>query len=371
MTVRAYLDYAGIGPVRDASREPMRDAVDLLQYGAAEFGQLLPVRDAARMTAARLLDCDPDEIALVPNTSTGVHMVADGIEWRPGDEVVVFDRDFPANVQPWRRLERRGVRLRWVPTRDGGHDLADVEAVLGPATRLIAASHVSFLTGFRLDLDGLCALAGTVGALVSVDAVQSVGVLPLSLARTPVDFLAAGAHKWLCGPPGTGLFFCRRSRLDLLRWAPAGWYGYDGAQDMLIRGEGHFSYDLPLRPSARRFEGGMPDLVGLVGLAAALDEVERVGVRVIADRVDRLTARLRDGLAEHGYTVLSPADGTTRSGIVTVVDPRGDTARVHRELTDRGCHVSYPDGKLRISPHYWTADAEMDIFLDELVSIQA
>jgi cysteine desulfurase / selenocysteine lyase len=372
VTVRAYLDHAGIGPLREAVRQPMRAALDeVLAHGVAEIRRLFPAREAARTTAARLLRCDPDEIALLPNTSTGLHLVADGIEWRSGDEIVVFDRDFPANVQPWRRLEARGVRLRWVPIRGGGYDLGDIEAALGPATRLIAVSHVNFLTGFRLDLDAVCALAQRVGALVCVDAVQSLGVLPLSLARTPVDFLAAGGHKWLGAPAGTGLFFCRRGRLDLLRWAPSGWFGYDGSQDMLVKGAGHFSYDLPPRPAARRFEGGMPDLLGLVGLAAALEEVERVGVEAIRDRVRELTDRLRTGLAEAGYPVLSPAADDARSGIVTFTDPDGDNEGVHRSLVDRGCHVSFPDGKLRSSPHYWTTDEEMDIFLEELERCRA
>jgi selenocysteine lyase/cysteine desulfurase len=191
-------------------------------------------------------------------------------------------------------------------------------------------------------------------------------VLPLSLARTPIDFLAAGGHKWLCAPPGVGLFYCRRSRLDLLRWAPAGWLGYDRSEDMLLKGEGHFSYDLPLRPAAQRFEGGTPNLLGLVGLAAALGEVERVGVEAIWDRAADLTDRLRDGLRGRGYAVLSPAGEKVRSGIVTFADPGGDNERVRQSLAGRGCRVSYPDGKLRVSPHYWTTDAEVDAFLEAL-----
>jgi kynureninase len=194
--MRAYLDYAGIGRVRRPAVVAMRAALDeVLPHGAAEIRRLFTSWTAARETAARLLECEPDEIAMVPNTSSGLHLVADGLAWRPGDEVIVFDRDFPANVHPWRRLTGRGVRLRWVPMRDGGYDLADVADVAGPATRLIAASHVNFRTGFRLDLDALCQLAAGCGALVCVDAVQSLGTRPLSLSRTRIDFLVAGGHK--------------------------------------------------------------------------------------------------------------------------------------------------------------------------------
>ncbi|MBC3843078.1 aminotransferase class V-fold PLP-dependent enzyme [Streptacidiphilus sp. 4-A2] len=277
--IGAYLDHAGLGRLRAPAVDAMRTAlVEVYPHGSALMGRIFPARAAARRTAAALLDCAPTEIAFVPNTSTGLHLVADGLRWEPGDEVVVFDRDFPANVHPWRALvERAGVRLRWVPMHDGGYRTDDIAAAIGPATRLIAASQVNFATGFRLDLDALCALAAPVGALVCVDAVQGLGTLPLSLARTPVDFLAAGAHKWLGGPPGTGLFYCRSERLPLLRSVPAGWFGFDGANDMLSKGPGHFRYDLPLRADSGRVEGGMYDVLGMVGLAAALEELAGIG----------------------------------------------------------------------------------------------
>ena len=367
MTVRAYLDYAGFGRLRDGTRAAMRAALDdVLPHGSAEIGSLFAARPAARATAAGLLGCGADEVALVPNTSTGVHLVADGLDWRPGDEVVVFDGDFPANVAPWRRLQEHGVRLAWVPMRAGGYELADVAAAVGPSTRLVAVSHVNFATGFRIDLDAVCALAAEVGALVFVDAVQSLGVLPLSVARTPVDFLAAGAHKWLCGPAGTGIFYCRRSRLDLLRRVPSGWFGYTGAADMLKLGPGHLRYDLPLRPGAARVEGGMYDVLGVVGLAAALDELERVGIEAVSQRVRHLAQRLSAGLADLGRTLSAPAGDASWSGIVSFVDRERDGTRIVKELVTRGIHVSLPDGKIRISPHYWTTDAEVDAFLESV-----
>lgn len=369
---RAYLDYAGLGRLRHRAVAAMRTALDeVYPHGSARISRIFPARAAARAAAAALLDCQPEEIAFVPNTSTGVHIVADGLDWRPGDEVVLFDRDFPANVHPWRALEpRAGVRLSWVPMRDGGYQLDDIAAAIGPATRLIAASHVNFATGYRLDLDAVCALAAPVGALVCVDAIQGLGALPLSLSGTPIDFLAAGAHKWLGGPPGTGLLFCRSDRLPLLRAVPAGWFGFDGASDMLSKGAGHFRYDLPLRSTAGRLEGGMYDVLGMVGLAAALDELAEVGIVAVAERIELLTRRLRTGLAELGYPVVSPAGGDVWSGIVSFIHPQ-DGGRLVEELVAQDIHVSYPDGKIRVSPHYWTSEQEIDALLDALVAVPA
>lgn len=390
MIPRAYLDYAGFGRLRPATVAAMRTAInEVLPHGSAEVGRLFGARAAARRLVAGLLCCAPDEVAFVQNTSAGIHLVADGLDWRPGQQVVVFDRDFPANVRPWQRLTSRGVRLSWVPMRDGGYEAADVAAAIGPTTRMIAVSHVNFATGFRADLDQICALAAQAGALVCVDAVQSLGALPLSVADTPVDFLAAGAQKWLCGPPGTAVFYCRRDRLDLLRGTPTGWYGFDGAAD-LMKLPGRLRYDLPERQAAARVEGGMYDIAGMAGLAAALAELTGIGIAAVAARVSMLARRLRSGLAGLGYSLASGAGpgersadrgtppsprwpGTPRpqgagsdSGIVSVRCAEPERTQILDRLAAAGVQVSCAAGLIRISPHYWTSDEEIDLVLDEL-----
>ncbi|GAA2997225.1 aminotransferase class V-fold PLP-dependent enzyme [Actinokineospora diospyrosa] len=356
----AYLDYAGMGKLRPRAVAAMQEAlVDVLPHGSAEVGRIFPARRRARALAAGLLDCSTDEIAFVTNTSTGLHLVADGLDWRAGDEVVVFDRDFPANVHPWRMHD---VRLVWVPMRDGGYRMEDVEAAISPATRLVAVSHVNFATGFRVDLDAVCALAHRVGALVSVDAVQSLGVLPLSVADTPVDFLAAGAHKWLCGPVGTGIFFSRREHLPHLR-LPGGWFGFEGANDMLTKGAGHFRYDLSPLPTAARAEGGMYNVLGMVGLAETLAELSEVGIPAIAERVRHLTQRLCDGLRSAGCAISASTGGDDWSGIVGFTHPTRESVPFAQELVAAGYHVSHPDGLVRVAPHHWTDEAEVDAFL--------
>ncbi|MBD0692333.1 aminotransferase class V-fold PLP-dependent enzyme [Streptomyces sp. CBMA123] len=365
-TDRAYLDYAGLGRLRPAAVAAMRTAVDeVLPHGSARVGPLFGARAAARRSVARLLGCTPEEVAFVPNTSAGIHLVADGLDWHPGDQVVLFDRDFPANVRPWLRLRRFGVEPVWVPMRDGGYRIEDVAAAVGPATRLVAVSHVNFATGFRCDLDRICALAAEAGALVCVDAVQSFGALPLSVADTPVDFLAAGAHKWLCGPPGTGVFYCRADRLELLRTTPTGWFGHEGAAEV-SKGPGHLRYDLPERAAAARVEGGMYDLVGMAGLAAALAELEEAGTTAVAERVRALADRLRSGIAELGYHLVLPPDGTGHSGVVSFTGRRTEGVEIVRRLASAGIHVSVPDGLVRVSPHFWTTDGEVAEILSEL-----
>ncbi|MER7753801.1 aminotransferase class V-fold PLP-dependent enzyme [Kitasatospora sp. NPDC097643] len=365
-TDRVYLDYAGFGRLRPPAVAAMRTALEeVLPYGSAEVGRLFGARNAARRSVARLLDCTPEEVAFVPSTSSAIHLVADGLDWRPGDRIVLFDRDFPANVRPWQRLRRHGVELDWVPMRDGGHRIEDVAAAIGPATRLVAVSHVNFATGFRCDLDRICALAAEVGALVCVDAVQSLGALPLSVAATPVDFLAAGAHKWLCGPPGTGVFYCRADRLELLRTTPTGWFGYQGAAEV-SKGPGHLRYDLPERAGAARVEGGMYDLVGMAGLAAALVELEETGITAVTDRVGALADRLRTGIAGLGYDLAVPPDSAGHSGVIGFSSRRTEGVEIVRRLAEAGIQVSVPDGLVRVSAHFWTTDEEVEKILSEL-----
>lgn len=366
----AYLNYAGMGVPSPATRRALHEAVDrfLSSRGTAGFDGFDEARQAARDRAAALLGCLPEEVAFVPNTSAGLNLVAAGLDWRPGDEVVVFDRDFPANVQPWLRLSRRGVAPRWVPMRDGRHETSDVEAALSPRTRLVAVSHVSFLTGSRIDLAGVCELAHATGALVCVDAAQSAGAVPVSVATTGVDFLAAGGHKWLCGPPGSGLFACRTELLDRLPHAPFGWTGYEGARTFMVEGGGRFTYDLPLKASARRFEPGAPSVLAVLGLGRALEDLAEAGIDAVASRVLELAGRLRRGVAARGYRVLGPADpaGESGSGIVTFAHPGGPNGPIVHELARRGIVVGFPDGWIRASAHARTRDDEIEELLDAL-----
>ncbi|WP_018350037.1 aminotransferase class V-fold PLP-dependent enzyme [Longispora albida] len=363
--MRSYLNYASMGRLRPRARNVMRAALeDVLPFGAAYSAPLMAAMSRSRAAGAKLLGCGPDELALIQNTSTGVHLVADGLSWSPGDEIVLFDRDFPANVLPWLRVrDRHGAVVRWVPMReDGGYDLADLEKALSPRTRVVAVSLVNFATGYTVDLGTVCDLAAGHGALVFCDAIQGLGALPLDVRETPVDFLTSGGHKWLCGPPGTGLFYARQEALAMLGDGPAGWFGYTGATDMLAKGPGHFTYDLEPRPQARRFEGGMPNLLGLLGFAESLEELLETGLPRVHARVLALAAQVREGVREAGYTLRGPEG----SGIVAFAHPVTPAADLCARLADQGCHLSYPDGILRASPHYWTDDDEMHIMLAAL-----
>src|SRR5262249_39184346 len=224
----------------------------------------------------------PLDVAFVKNTSEGVGFVAEGLPWRPGDNMVTAAEEYPANVYPWMNLQGRGVEVRRVASRGPRVELDDIRAAIDGRTRLVSLSFVEFASGFRNDLDAVGALCRERGVLFFVDAIQGLGVLPLDVRRTPVDFLAADGHKWLLGPEGAGVFYVRRELVEQLHPVAVGWNSVVGAWDFS-------TINFQLKPHAGRWEGGTLNVGGVVALGASLGLLLEAGVAAVAERVLELT----------------------------------------------------------------------------------
>src|SRR5262249_42624144 len=179
--------------------------------------------EEVRRQAAQLLNADPLDVAFIKNTSEGIGIVAEGLRWRAGDNVVTAEDEYPANLYPWMNLAERGVELRRVPSRDGRILVDDVRAAIDGRTRIVSLSLVEYASGFRHDLIAVGQLCREKGVLFFVDAIQGLGVLPLDVRQAPIDFLAADGHKWLFGPEGAGLFWIRRDLVEQLHPVGVGW----------------------------------------------------------------------------------------------------------------------------------------------------
>lgn len=355
-----YLNHAGVAPISTRVAAAIRQATEeCLGWGAFRYERLLAGVEAARGSAARLLGAAPAEVAFVKNTSEGVSHVALGYPWKEGDAVVVPEGEFPANVYPWLSLERRGVRVLRVPAREGRLLLDDFRAALEqPEVRVLAVSSVEFETGFRNDLAALGQMCRERGIFFFVDAIQSLGCLPLEPAALGIHALAADAHKWLLGPEGIGIFYLARDAWDRLRPAEVGWNSVTSPLEFSrIRFE--------VRPDARKFECGSHETILVHGLGAALDLLLEVGIGEIAREVRGTTDRLAEGLASRGYRVLSSREPEERSGIVAFAPRRSPKQVVERLAAARVFAAARGQG-VRVSPHFYNDAGDVDRFFEVL-----
>lgn len=353
------MNHAAVAPLcRPAAQEIEQYAKEAAKhaYLADDWYERI---ERGREVVARLLGATAQEISFVKNTSEGLGMVANGINWRDGDNVVITSIEFPANRYPWQTLAAKGVALRTVePTATGEIPVEKLINACDRRTRVLSISHVQYATGYRCDLNTLGANCRDRGIYLCVDAIQSLGVIPIDVHAANVDFLAADGHKWLCGPEGAGVFFCRKALLDSLQVSSTGWKNVINAT--------HFgSYDLSYRPDAGRFESGSFNIPGILALIAAVSMWNRLGIDRVWQHVWQLTDRLVDGLSDQGYSVAAPRDSHCASGIVAFPAPAA--GRLQRELRRKyRIIVALREGRIRISPHAHNRIDQIDELLEAI-----
>jgi cysteine desulfurase / selenocysteine lyase len=356
----AYLDHAAVaslsGPARLALSEWSEDAT---LNGTAFYRAWMDRLERLRQRAAQLIGATRDEIALVPNTTAGINLVAEGFPWQPGDNVVLPDNEFPSNQYPWMNLAARGVETRRVPTEGGRVPLDRLAAACDRRTRIVAVSWVAYSSGWRHDLDQLAEMAHGQGALLFLDAIQGLGVFPIDVTRTPVDFLAADGHKWLLGPEGAGIFFIRRQHLDHLRPMGLGWNSVTRCHDF-------HHIELTLKDAAERYEGGSTNVAGFTALDASLELLMQFGMEAISRRVLDLTDLACGRLEQIGAVVESDRCGPHGSGIVVFQLPGRDPEAVRRQCYAQEVILSCRAGRLRISPHAYNNASDIERLIEAL-----
>ena len=356
----AYFDHAAVAPLSG----PAHDAIATWADEAATRGEAAWASWSGRLqqvrhTAAAMVAAEPEEIALVPNTTTGISLVAEGFPWQRGDNVVVPADEFPSNLYPWMNLAQRGVETRRVNVEDGRLDLDRLADACDGRTRIIAASWVGYASGWRNDPAELARVAHDHGALLFLDAIQALGVFPLDVRAAGVDFFAADGHKWLLGPEGAGLMMIRREHLGRLRPLVVGW-------NSVVHDHDFSRIELTLKDSAARYEGGSQNMAGMHALGASLDLLTGIGIANVAARLLEVTGRLCERLGEIGARVASDRTGERRSGIVSVDLPGRDLAALRRHAMSRGVVLNHRGGRLRLSPHAYTSEADIARLIEVL-----
>lgn len=350
----AFFNHAAVAPLSGPAADAMRHYVAQAEASAGLGAGFYRRAEEVRRLAARLIHAEAREIAFIKNTTEGLGWVAAGLPWEAGDNVVTTGVEFPANVYPWMGLRSRGVELRMVSEDNGRIPAERLLAAVDERTRLVSVSAVQYASGFRMDLPAIGRFCRERGVLFCVDAIQALGVLPIDVREMYIDFLSADGHKWLCGPEGCGVFFCRHALLGRLEPPYAGWLCMRDALDF-------GSYCFEYVDTACKFDTGSYNLAGIHGLGASIEMFLEVGIDQIAARVLMLTDRLAQAVQAKGYQLISSRTPGEASGIVSFASDRHDHEAIRQRLeNDHRIIIAVREGRLRVSPHFYNTVEEID-----------
>jgi cysteine desulfurase/selenocysteine lyase len=363
---RIFLGHAGVAPLPGPTVAALKreaDRASLSQEGTDFLAEI----ESIRRVAARLINATSEEIALLGPTSLGLNLVANGLEWQPGDEIVSYPDDYPANVYPWQALASRGVRVIPLQPERVGEITPDlVLKALTPKTRLVALASCHFLTGFRLDYEGIAEELNRRGVLFCLDGIQSLGATTVDVRH--IDFLAADSHKWMLGPLGAGIFYVKKKHFERLRPSLIGAWN--------VRSPGFVAQpEIAFEPTARRYEPGALNLLALYGMKASIEMILGLGVKQIEARLLDLRAFAEDRLLAAGFRVWGHANRRSqKSGIISIAIENQETAAGHvRRLRENKVDVSLRQSRagtscLRLSPHFYNTEGEIEEVVKILLS---
>lgn len=352
-----FFNNAAIAPVSLPAMKTINAVVeDICKIGYLKLQDWSNTVNMVRKDIAALLNASPNEIAFIKNTSHGLSLVAGGLDWNPGDNVIVADQEFPANVYPWLNLKKKGVNVITVQSYNGRLVIDKFKNAVNSRTRLISVSSVEYATGFRNDLAAIGRLCRKHKILFCVDAIQSLGAAPMDVKKYKIDFLAADGHKWLVAPEGIGIFYCRQSLLNKLDLILVGWNTVRDAS----------KYDkISFRPklTAERFEEGSHNLLGIHGLAASIRLLLSIGIERIEQWNLYLTDLLIEGMKERSFRVLSSTIPKDRSAIVSFTsENKSKDKLLFNHFINNNIILSLRGDGIRLSPHLYNTSAETKFF---------
>ncbi len=367
-----YLDSAGAGPPPSSVTEAMASFLNEWGHYGEKWDEWLLEIVRTRELFARLIEAEKDEVACVPNVTSGLAAIAGALRLKPGANVVVSELNFPTNVYIWHSLGRKGLisEVRVLKATDGQIPLSDFERSIDDNTAAVSVDYVSWINGCREDIPNITRIAHAHGALMIVDAFHAIGVMPVDAHKIGVDVLTCGTYKWLMGPHGTAFLYVARGAMSQLEPAIIGWHGIsDSVATRAVAKEDTFGRPFELNDvisanDATKFEWGTWSVISVVGSKAAIEFALRYPSSERWPRIERLTQRLIAGLSSRSKRVTSPFEKERRSGIVTFqVDNAG---KVARRLQDEGVVVAPRVNTLRVSPHFFNTEMEIDTLLGKV-----
>ena len=357
-----YFNHAAISPPPVTTiRAVEAQLKDVHENGSANFRNWLAVKEQARELLANLLGARPEQVAFLRNTSDALSTVANGLNWRPGDNIVTFRREFPSNIYPWLRVrDAFGVEVRMCEERGGRIDFAELSSLIDDKTRIVAISHVQFASGFRMDLERLGRVARQHDALFVVDVIQALGVVPTDVNAEFIDVAAGAGHKWLMAPEGVGFLYLSDRARERIQPTLVGWVSVPNPDDYL-------DFEQGWNRGALAWETGTGPSALIHGFKASLELLARFGVRNVADYLEELTDDLCERLSGKRYEVVSPRSRGEKSQIVCIRHLDGLSAMaLYHKLNTRNIVTAPRNDRLRIAPHFYNTPAEVEAFVQAL-----
>ena len=353
---KIYCAHAADAPLPRRVADAMRDSIECASTDARQYEVELAAIAKTRELVAHFLGAQVKEISFTGPTSSGLNVVANGLDWEKGDEVVCYLDDYPANVYPWLALERHGVKPVLLETPRIGEITPEiVERALTDRTKLVALSSANYCSGYRIDLEAIGALCAERGVLFSVDAIQTLGAFPVALKH--IDFLSAGAQKWILGPSGAGILYVKKDRSELLRPPIIGGWNVVSPNFIAQR-------EVRFETGGRKFEPGAYTHSVLAGLRAAVELLLEAGPNEISNQIRTLNQSLRDQLAPAAFEFLSPDEEKNRCGILTFRHSRVSSDVLWGAAAKNDIVISLRFDRadrswLRVSPHFYNTEAEI------------
>ena len=352
----AYLNSAAVSPIPTTAIDAVNaQLADVSQNGSNNYVEWVATKNRARALVAEMLGVRPDQIAFMRNTSDGFASVANGIDWLPGDNIVSYEYEFPANFYAWRMArDRYGVELRLCPDREGRIEVGELLGLIDDRTKIVSISAVQYGTGFRADLECIGRAARKADALFAVDIIQGFGAFGFDLTAQFVDIASGASHKWLCAPEGCGILYISDRARERVQPAFVGWISVETPWDFADRTQ-------PFRPNALAWESGTGASSLFYGLEQSLKLLKETGLERIEKYLDGLTDELCERLSRKDYDIVSSRLPGEKSAIVSIRHRAGDDCNtIAKGLMAENIVVSPRNDVLRIAPHFYNNSEDIE-----------
>jgi cysteine desulfurase/selenocysteine lyase len=357
-----YLNSASVSPIPTTAIEAINvQLADVAAYGSLHYLDWIATKTRARDLLAGMLHVRAEQIAFTRNTSDGFATVANGLSWKKSDNIVSYDREFPANFYPWRRIrDEFGVELRLCPEREGRIDLDDFISLIDSQTKIVAISSVQYESGFKADLERIGRAARAVDALFCVDVIQGFGALPYDLPAQFVDAASGAGHKWLCAPEGCGFLYLSDRARERVKPTLVGWISVETPWDFEDK-------EQPFRNDALAWESGTGTSSLFYGLEQSLKLLHETHAEIIERHLYDLTDHLCDSIGGKNYEIISSRAPSEKSAIVCIRHRDGVNAnQIAAQLEEQNVIVAPRGGRIRISPHFYNNIEDIEKLLEAL-----